>query len=122
MTPGTVVDVCARLYIAAGRTATPVEYAVWEEALEDLTDDLALEVARVMIRNVDLTDAAPSPAVYRSALLERRRRARQEQPALSEPAFTAEERAANQARLRRVLDELRARQRTRGRDLIEEAT
>ena len=109
MRPEVVVEVVARLYVAAGRTAHEAEFRVWAEALEDLPDEHAEEVARAIVRDVDLTQSPPSPAAYRSA--RRRWLEAHRPPAIAEAPMTDEQRAANRERLSQLIAELAERQR-----------
>lgn len=51
MTPGTVVAVVTRLYIAAGRQPPEqVDLEVWSEAMVDVDDEVALAMAKQIVR------------------------------------------------------------------------
>jgi hypothetical protein len=69
-------QVVTRLFVAAGRRATDVEFEVWREALNDIADDGAIDEARSFVKNLDLSRGAPSPATFRSSLMQRQARLR----------------------------------------------
>lgn len=65
MNDQTLATVLGLLYTAAGRNLGDAERVVWREALHDVRDDLALEAARTIVREVDLWQHPPTPASFR---------------------------------------------------------
>lgn len=107
MTGRTVVAVVTRLYVAAGRKAAEGEFLVWQEALDDLPDDHAEDVARFMVREMEF-DGAPAPAAFRRERTRWISRHVQHRAITESSAIlTDDERAANRARLSAELERLR---------------
>ncbi len=65
MNEQTLAVVLGKLFVAAGRNIGDGEAVVWREALSDVRDDLALEAARLMVREQNLWDKPPTPAGFR---------------------------------------------------------
>lgn len=107
MNDDTLRQVMGVLFTAANRNVGPTEVAVWREALSDVRDDLALEAAQTMVREVDLWDHPPTPARFRQVTRQLATR-RDDQWALTEgrsrvtPTDEARERLAE---FRRILHE-----------------
>jgi len=66
MNDQTLSTVLGLLYTAANRRLGDAERIVWREALVDVRDDVALEAARTIVRETDLWDHPPTPALFRS--------------------------------------------------------
>lgn len=67
MSPETAQEVCAALYIAAGREATEDVFAVWARALDECPDADADAIVLHILRTVDFGKrGAPSPAMFLS--------------------------------------------------------
>lgn len=64
MSPGAIERLVTKLYAAAGaREATDVDFEVYHEALEDVSDDRGMQACRELIKGVDLVTHKPSPAL-----------------------------------------------------------
>lgn len=107
MNDQTLATVLGLLYTAANRNLGDAERVVWREALSDVRDDVALEAASVMVKEVDGWDHPPTPASFRKVTRAIAAR-RDDQWALTEgrsrvtPTEEAKERLAE---LRRILHE-----------------
>jgi hypothetical protein len=107
LTRNVIAQIVSRLYTAAGRRVTEIELGLWYEALEDLSDEGAIELSKEWVRNVDLSQGVPSVARFRSDLMQRKNRLAVERaantPALDEPELSPEEQQANIDRIRETL-------------------
>lgn len=71
MTDEGIFKLVTSLYSAAGgREATDVDFAVYAEALDDLSDEAGLAAGRALCRGVDLVTRKPSPALVRDTAAE----------------------------------------------------
>lgn len=62
------------LYSTAGRHAGELEFRLYHEVLADLDDELLAEAVALTVRNVDLGQRPPSPALIREGARSIRRR------------------------------------------------
>ncbi len=71
MTHSAIVRLVIKLYAAAGaREATDVDFEVYAEALDDMTDERGEAAGLALIRNIDLAKNRPSPGAVRAAAQE----------------------------------------------------
>lgn len=105
MNKRTVAEVVARLFTAAGRRAGEADYEVWGNALADVRDELAAETVATLIREVDLREHFPTPALFRqtSRQLANRRDDKWSLPEPSSPVTPPEVGKANIAQLRQAM-------------------
>ena len=66
MTHNAIVRLVTKLYAASGaREATDVDFEVYAEALDDMSDERGEAAGRALIRDVDLVMHRPSPGAVR---------------------------------------------------------
>lgn len=60
-----VAEVVTALFAAAGRRVSELDYEVWGNAISDVRDELVDPTVDQLIREVDLREHFPTPALFR---------------------------------------------------------